>query len=238
MYDIGEGVPEDNEEAVRWFRPSADQGFAAAQYNLGVMYDIGEGVREDNEEAVRWYRRAADQGFAAAQHNLGVMYDIGDGVAEDDGQAVRWYRRAAEQGYAIAQFTLAVRYRQGDGVPESAAEAEYWYGLAAEQGNVLAQTNLGVMLTERWYRSQVEDAPADTLPAVGGASVDRDLVLAFMWFTVAAARGGESAQANKDRIEQWLTPEQITETERLAQEWIATHPQAEADASATIGTIR
>ena len=32
MYDTGRGVPEDNMEAVRWYRKAADQGNAYAQH--------------------------------------------------------------------------------------------------------------------------------------------------------------------------------------------------------------
>jgi hypothetical protein len=32
MYDNGEGVPEDDAEAVKWYRRAAEQGFAEAQY--------------------------------------------------------------------------------------------------------------------------------------------------------------------------------------------------------------
>ena len=44
MYAEGNGVPEDDGDAVRWYRLSAERGFAAGQYNLGVMYDNGNGV--------------------------------------------------------------------------------------------------------------------------------------------------------------------------------------------------
>ena len=54
MYATGQGVPQDDTEAVRWFRLAADQGLAGAQSNLGAMYDIGEGVPEDDAEAVRF----------------------------------------------------------------------------------------------------------------------------------------------------------------------------------------
>ena len=54
-------------EAVRWYRLSVEQGFAAAQYNLGLMYAEGNGVPEDDGEAARWYRLSAEQGFASAQ---------------------------------------------------------------------------------------------------------------------------------------------------------------------------
>lgn len=38
MYKFGEGVPQDYVEAVKWFRMAAEQGYAGAQHNLGVMY--------------------------------------------------------------------------------------------------------------------------------------------------------------------------------------------------------
>ncbi len=57
MYAMGEGVPEDDAEAVKWFRKAAEQGHAGALFNLGVMYDDGEGVPEDDAEAVKWFRK-------------------------------------------------------------------------------------------------------------------------------------------------------------------------------------
>ena len=107
LYDNGDGVPEDDVEAVRWYRLAAEQGLDVAQYSLGVMYANGTGVPEDDAEAVRWYRLAAEQGYDVAQYTLGVRYSEGDGVPEDDREAVRWFRLAAEQGDADAQFNLA-----------------------------------------------------------------------------------------------------------------------------------
>ncbi len=66
MYARGDGVPEDDTEAVRWYRKAAEQGDARAQAMLGVKYSSGEGVTQDNAEAVRWYRKAAEQGQADA----------------------------------------------------------------------------------------------------------------------------------------------------------------------------
>ncbi|MBM3522441.1 MAG: SEL1-like repeat protein, partial [Alphaproteobacteria bacterium] len=56
----------DYAEALKLWRPLAEQGNAYAQYNLGVMYDNGWGVAQDYAEAERWYRLAADQGNARA----------------------------------------------------------------------------------------------------------------------------------------------------------------------------
>ena len=64
MYDYGEGVIEDDTQAVYWFRKAAEQGHAKAQYNLGVMYESGRGIAKDDTQAVYWFRKAAEQGEA------------------------------------------------------------------------------------------------------------------------------------------------------------------------------
>ena len=57
----GNGVPEDDKEAVKWYRKAAEQGNAAAQWLLGYAYDYGKGVPEDSKEAAKWYLKAALQ---------------------------------------------------------------------------------------------------------------------------------------------------------------------------------
>ena len=56
---------------------AAEQGYAWAQYNLGIAYNNGIGVAKDPSEAVRWWRMAAEQGLAQAQYNLGYTYYTG-----------------------------------------------------------------------------------------------------------------------------------------------------------------
>ena len=47
MYAIGQGVLQDDAEAVRWYRLAADQGLVTAQHIVGFMYANGEGVAQD-----------------------------------------------------------------------------------------------------------------------------------------------------------------------------------------------
>ena len=47
IYYLGDGIPRDYKEAVKWYTKAAEQGNADAQYNLGVMYYIGEGITQD-----------------------------------------------------------------------------------------------------------------------------------------------------------------------------------------------
>lgn len=86
----GEGMPQDKQEAAKWFRKAAEQGFAGAQYNLGVCYFYGEGMPQDKQAAAKWLRKAADQGFVGAQYNnLSVCYDNGEGVPQDKQAAAK-----------------------------------------------------------------------------------------------------------------------------------------------------
>ncbi len=102
MYAKGQGVPEDDVEAVRWFRLSADQGNADGQAALATVYQAGIGVTRDYAEAMRWFQAAAAQGNSSAQDGLGIMYEYGEGVAIDKNAALGWYQLAAAQGDADA----------------------------------------------------------------------------------------------------------------------------------------
>ena len=54
----------------------AEQGYANAQYNLGVCYYNGEGVERDYEQAVYWYEKTAEQGQEFAQYNLKKLIGV------------------------------------------------------------------------------------------------------------------------------------------------------------------
>jgi TPR repeat protein len=99
--------------ALRLWRPLAEQGFANAQNNLGLMYANGQGVARDNREAVKWYRLAAEQGFAQAQYNLGFMYAKGRGVARDYARAHMWANLSASSFSAseVKQRDQAIKIR-------------------------------------------------------------------------------------------------------------------------------
>lgn len=77
---------------------AAEQGNAAAEFNLGVMYENGQGVRQDYVQAVQWYRKASEQGDAQAQYNLGLMYYDGRGVRQDLALAQEWLGKACQNG--------------------------------------------------------------------------------------------------------------------------------------------
>jgi ATP-dependent protease ClpP protease subunit len=77
--------------AFRLWLPLAEQGHAAAQFNVAVMYENGSGIAQDSAEAARWYLAAAKQGDAEAQYKVGMLYETGTGVTKDLAEARKWY---------------------------------------------------------------------------------------------------------------------------------------------------
>ena len=132
------------------------------------------------------------------------MYDNGQGVTQDYQKAFKWISLPAEKGDVQAQFFLGCMYEEGQGVTKDYAEAVKWYSLAAEQGDAMAQSNLGHLCVERQTGNQ-------------------DFIQAHKWFNIAGANKDEDGHKNREAVERLMTPDQITEAQRLAREWTEEH---------------
>lgn len=133
----------------------------------------------------------------------------------DHVEAAKWYREAALRGHAQAQYKLGNLYRTGTGVPQDHGQAVRWYQEGAHRGEVLAQNNLGLM-----YKN--------------GYGVAQDYVRAYTWLHLAAL--GYLAAADNERYEKVIgsrnqltadmTPGEIAEAEKLAEDWTPKYPAA------------
>lgn len=153
-------------EAVKHWRPLAEQGNAKAQYYLASLYKLGYAVPQSDTEAVRWIRQSAELGHAQAQYLFGrVLLSGSDGVERDVEQGREWVLRAAEQGDRDAliflgprewlsaaeegdprsQYFMAQLYLYGLGVAQDTVQAEQWLNLAADGGHLRSQYLLGVL---------------------------------------------------------------------------------------------
>lgn len=199
-YDNG-----DYKKAKKLFEDFAAKGEAEAQNNLGVMYALGKGVPQDYKKSIEWYKKSASQGYSEAQFTLGSMYDLGQGVPQNFDMATAWYRKAAETGNAEAQLYLGAMYALGRGVPKDFSQASNWYRKSAEQGNPTAQFSLGLMYAFN-------------------RGVPKDDIIALQWLHLASSRSEVGTQADqimtiRDKIASRMSPEQITEAQRLAKDW-------------------
>ncbi|MFD1328333.1 peptidoglycan-binding protein [Mycoplana ramosa] len=134
-YTDGRGVSIDMTEAAKWYRLSAERGFAPAQYRLGSLYEKGQGVERDLDKARSLYEQAARQGNASAMHNLAVLLATGGGKAPDFTAAAEWFKKAADLGVRDSQFNLAILYARGNGVPVDLEESYKWFAIAARDGD-------------------------------------------------------------------------------------------------------
>jgi hypothetical protein len=72
-YHNGDGVPQDDAQAVPWFLRAAEQGHVTAQATLGAYYWAGRGVPENLSKAYFWSAIANARGDEASKLRLEVL---------------------------------------------------------------------------------------------------------------------------------------------------------------------
>jgi TPR repeat protein len=218
MYALGQGVPQDYAEAVKWWRKAAELGHAKAQYSLGVAYGKGLGVPLDLAEAMRWSRRAADQGDADAQVIVGTLYEKGQGVPQDYAEAMKWYRYAASLGNAAALLAIGGLYAEGHGVAANDAEALKWFQRAAEKGEPRAKSGIGFLYARsakrfaaaKQYARAIDDLGQAIRYADASPVFYNDLAWLLATAEAPAVRNGPRAvdlALKAGELSQWKAPE-------------------------------
>lgn len=162
----------------------ADQGVAAADYNLAVMHLSGA-LPGGAAQAQRHLLRAAEAGFVTALFGLGQFHEQGRLGRPDLVQAQAWYLRAAEAGSADAQVAVATAFYLGRGAAKDLVAAAHWYREAAKAGDIGAQYLIASMYEQ-------------------GDGVAQDLRLARYWYDVAARNGDEAAPGKVQELDRRL----------------------------------
>ena len=126
MYWNGQGVPKDTDQAIKWFKASAAQGDANAQFYLGSFYLL---PHTNIAEGAKWLRLSAEQGNQDAQWLLGKAYLQGDkDLPRDPVQAEMWLQLAATNNLEFYQNALreAERQMNANQIAEGKALAAAW----------------------------------------------------------------------------------------------------------------
>ena len=139
MYDAGDGIPEDNAAALKWYMQAANRSHIKAQYNLGLKFDNGTNVLEDDETAFGWFKLAADQADGRADISWPQCM-IAAKAWRKLWEAIGWYTRAAEKGFASAGFNLGLKYDIGRGTPED--DARPATGMRAPPSRAMSNRNI------------------------------------------------------------------------------------------------
>ena len=108
MYDKGIWIQQNKAEAIIWYSKAAEQGYAEAQYRLGVMYENGD-VRKLRAERQELQRKQQGNGFLTDVFSapFRLIDELVNILLDDDkSEAVAWYRKAARQDFTPAQDAL------------------------------------------------------------------------------------------------------------------------------------
>ena len=189
----------------------AEQGDAAAQFDVAQCYRQGYVVGYSPEQAYEWFQKAAGQGHAGALKVLGDAFRYGSyGVDKNPERMLDYYTRAAEQGDPEAQNALAFCYYQSIGIGRNYWMAVNGFRTAATGHHAYAQHNLGAYYGDAGASGGMRNLTTAfqyyRKAALQGASVyelaecyrygngtPKNLKAAFYWYQQAASRGNSYA---------------------------------------------
>lgn len=168
MYNDGEGVQKDLEQALRLYFRAGNAGIADAFDYGGQIY--AEENPPDYTEAKSWFENAVQGGSADGNADLGWMYESGSGVNKDPAKALSLFSEAAKLGSAEGMYYMGAVYHDGLGVQKDIATACQWSIRAAMYENPDAEAEAGFC----YYN---------------GIGVAQDHAAAFGWFAKAGQAG-------------------------------------------------
>jgi uncharacterized protein len=226
FYKLGaQGVPKDTTAAMRYYRRTADAGFAAGQMAVGSLYaDQGDYTR-----AKEWYLKASSQNYGDAQWLIGWLYLHGQGVTKSRTEAIKWFRLSAANGsrhgkVEIAKIDAGIDDERKEPAQDlmteggrifnsgNQAAAARPFLAAARAGNSQAQLQIGWHYEKGvgvpqsyseaalWYRKAADQGVSDAMANLGdmyefGKGVPEDWVQSAKWLQRSAAFGNALGQS-------------------------------------------
>lgn len=191
----------DWDRAAILLKAAVEKGNHEAEYKLGTCYLFGRGVTQDKAEAVRFFLRSSKGGYAEAQYNLAVCYGKGNGVDRNEEEMLKWLKLSADQDFKQAKYFLGKLYLDGQAVPQDSQRGIELLTAAAAQGLIEAQADLSI-----YYDF--------------GKEVPKNMVEAYKWMLIATRSGISGGDEELTRLRAQLGAAEISEGERLADEWI------------------
>ena len=140
IFEIGDLVSQDLQEAVRWYRLVSEPERRALEAGSRWIPKQLEVCRSADSRLRALARLNIDE----ARDYCWKMYESGRIVPENTEDAVNWIQFGAMRGDADAQYHLGWMYWNGKGVSCNDSESVNWFRAAARSGNPHAQNSLGV----------------------------------------------------------------------------------------------
>ena len=162
-YELGEGTPVLEDEALFWHKKSTEFGHVDSMYFVAKKYECDK----QYSNAFYWYELSAEGAYLPAMAALASCYEYSKGVAENYKKAYYWHREVLShrdwvfwrgdtfsEHLALSQYKLGCFYEHGYGVAKRKAKAFYLYREAAIGGGALA-----MVAVARCYKKGIGVSP-------------------------------------------------------------------------------
>jgi TPR repeat protein len=198
LYENGQGVQQDMQQAAGWYVRAADLGHPKAAMRLATLFrDGGPGLKPDGRLATSYFEKA---GTGAALNEIGLMYLKGNAVTRNAKIAHDWFEKAAAQGSIEAEYNLGLLFQAGyTGQPDYIQAMDH-FQTAANAKDGPSMLALGQLYAE-------------------GKGVPKDLVQAHAWFDLAAANGIAEGATRAAALEANMTPTDVVRAKAQAAAW-------------------
>ena len=224
LYEVGQLCKDEN--AIEFYKKSAELGYTLSMMKLAEMFSLGEKVPQDFSQAVEWYEKAGEsfsdnlhpdifgEGFVQA----GNIYYIGDGVEQSYKKAFQFYERAAEIDYIKGKIHLGKMYYYGLGTERNFAKAfELFYYAATNREKFFFVDRINSVARE--YVGRMYER---------GEGVEKNLRKAFKFYKQAAedSRNTEAMYKVADMYYLGIGTEQNLEKSLEYYKKVAEHPRS------------
>lgn len=194
------------EEALYWFKKSAELNDIQAQMYCAAAYQFGVGVKQNSDVAKRYYIAAARGGDSIAQYTLAQSF-LETHQSANKQLGLIWLNKSLNQNNPEAQVMMSELYATGTLVPKDFVKAREWVGLAMAQGYVPAIYQMGEIarlqndypLAKEWFTkaANLHYSPAEIALSnlyLQNKSPIYDLHEGFLWMLKAAQNSSSQAQ--------------------------------------------
>lgn len=102
MYQYGNGVAKDLEQAKYYYKAGALKGSADASWQYGLV------CKDEMEytDAYKYFKQAAENGHGKAMFELAKLYEDGLGVTQNRNSAIEWYEKCSKSHYKVRNDAL------------------------------------------------------------------------------------------------------------------------------------
>lgn len=125
------------QEAVKWYEKSSDNGFNDGHYAMMMAYGNGQGIEQNSEKAFQYALKCANNNDATCMWNVVNCYLTGNGVKPDVSKFKEWIIKLAKlpnpENLALsgnitsARLELANFYKNGEYFEKDNYQSYLWY---------------------------------------------------------------------------------------------------------------